>query len=301
MLLAEQRKRVFADLSETLKETVAWQLNGDWLERIPVLQQLPPNFLVQVALNMSTAVYAPKEKPPAQRLYVIIKGVCTYGGHTLKQGEHWGQKDMAKTKQPLCATAITYLHVNYVATQTIFELADSYGDADILRAIRKWILFQKFREHMFERLKLERKRVAWTARHPDDPFPAELQPITLNSPNLTIDYRVGKLTKDVDEIKQTLAALCAHLGMPVSGDLSKVAGSSAQHASLRAAPQGAAPHRASIATRPPPLRPAVSAASSIGTLRPLPLPLPPVARRYAPQGEDTRVEPSHPARVPGTP
>ena len=304
MLLAEQRKRVFADLSETLKETVAWQLNGDWLERIPVLQRLPEKFLVQVALNMSTAVYAPKEKPPAQRLYVIIKGFCTYGGQTLKQGEHWGQKDMAKTKQPMCATAITYLHVNYVATQTIFELADSYGDATILWAIKKWILFQKFREHACERLKLERKRKAWQKRLPDEPFPAELEPTALNSQNLTIENRVGNLTKDVDQIKQTLAALCAHMGMPpVSGDLSTRAGSSAPHDILRAAAHGTAPHRASIAARPPPLRPAVPAAGAIGTLRPLPLPLPPVARaaRYAPQGEDTRVEPSHPARVPGIP
>ena len=142
MLLAEQRKRVFADLSETLKGTIAWQINGDWLERIPVLQRLPRKFLVQVALNMSSAVYAPKEKPPAQRIYVIIKGVCTYGGPTLKQGGHWGQNDLANTKQPLCATAITYLHVNYVATQTILELADNYGDATILREMKKWMLFQ---------------------------------------------------------------------------------------------------------------------------------------------------------------
>ena len=315
MLLAEQRKRVFADLSETLKETVAWQLNGDWLERIPVLQRLPEKFLVQVALNMSTAVYAPKEKPPAQRLYVIIKGFCTYLGRTLKQGEHWGQKDMAKTKQPMCATAITYLHVNYVATQTIFELADSYDDDDntILWAIKKWILFQKFREHAFEQLKLKRKRIAYGERHPGEPLPTELQPKALNFQNLTIENRVANLTKDVDQmqrdfraVKGGLAALLTHFNLAVPGDLSTSAGSSAPQASPRTVPHGAASCRASIATRPPPLRPAVLAVSAIGALRPLPLaplPLPPVARaaRYAPQGEDTRVEPSHPARVPGTP
>ena len=48
---------------------------------------------------------------------MITKGVCTYGGKTLKPGGHWGQNDMASTKQPLRATAITYLHVNYVTTQ----------------------------------------------------------------------------------------------------------------------------------------------------------------------------------------
>ena len=36
--------------------------------------------------------------------------------------------NQASTKQPLRATAITYLHVNYVTTQTIFELADKYDE-----------------------------------------------------------------------------------------------------------------------------------------------------------------------------
>jgi len=154
---------------------VAWQLNGNWLESIPVLHRMPPKFLARVALNMSMAVYAPKEKPPAQRLYVISKGFCTYGGTTLKAGDHWGQRDMAATKYPLCATAITYLHVNYVATKTIFELADSFQDSTVLWELKKWMVFQKFREYVFNLVKLERKRAAWRAvKGEHAPFPDEL-------------------------------------------------------------------------------------------------------------------------------
>ena len=264
---------------------MAWQLNGDWLERIPVLQKMSSRFLVQVALNMSMTVYAPKEQPPAQRLYVIIKGLCTYGGHILKQGEHWGQRDMAKTKKPLCATAISYLHVNYVATQTIFELAENYDDDTVLRELKKWTLFQKFREHAFTELKLKRKRVAWRKANgvgEHEPLPPELQEKVLQSKNMTIENRMGKLAQEVDQIKQTLTALCEHLKMPVSTN----AGSSVPHAAPQTAPRGAASHRASIATRPPQLRPVLPAAGAIGALRPLPLPLPPVAKaaRPAPPG-----------------
>ena len=282
---------------------MAWQLNGDWLERIPVLQKMSRHFLVKVALNMSTTVYAPREKPPAQRLYVIIKGFCTYGGHILKMGEHWGQRDMAKTKDPLCATAISYLHVNYVATQTIVELAENFDDDTVLRELKKWTLFQKFREHAMTQLKLQRKRVAWRETYGEHkPFPANLQEKALKSNNMTIENRMGKLAQEVDQIKQTLDALCEHLKMPVSTKMPgssvpqhlKMPGSSVPHAAPQAAPQaaprGAASHRASIdgmmLARAAPLRPVLPAASAIGALRPLPLPLPPVAKaaRPAPPG-----------------
>ena len=59
-------------------------------------------------------------KPPAQRIYVIFQGCCTYKGQTLTVGETWGQADMAKTSRPVRAIATTYLLVNYVATRTIF-------------------------------------------------------------------------------------------------------------------------------------------------------------------------------------
>ena len=258
VLLADQRKRVFADLSDELKETVAWQLNGDWLESIPVLHRMPPKFLVRVALNMSMAVYAPKEKPPAQRLYVIIKGFCTYGGTTLKTGDHWGQRDMANTKHPLCATAITYLHVNYVATKTIFELADSFKDANVLRELKKWMLFQKFREHAFDRVKLKRKREAWRQAKGDAPFPDELKDLEYEKNHITVENRVYKLAQDVDQIKHTLKVLCDHFNVTMPASTNP--GSSARNTTPRTTSQGAAAHRASIHTRPPPLRQHVAAA-----------------------------------------
>ena len=281
VLLADQRKRVFADLSETLKETVAWQLNGDWLESIPVLHRMPPKFLVRVALNMSMAVYAPKEKPPAQRLYVIIKGFCTYGGTTLKAGDHWGSRDMANTKHPFCATAITYLHVNYVATKTIFELADSFEDANVLRELKKWMLFQKFREHAFDRVKLERKREAWRQAKGDEPLPDELKDLEYEKNHITIENRVYKLAQDVDQIKDTLNALCTHFNVKMPA--SKNPGSSARNTTPRTTSQGAAAHRASIHTRPPPLRQPIAAAlAATRLLRPQPLPLPPVPKAAPP-------------------
>ena len=292
VLLADQRKRVFADLSDELKETVAWQLNGDWLESIPVLHRLPPKFLVRVALNMSMAVYAPKEKPPAQRLYVIIKGFCTYGGTTLKTGDHWGQRDMANTKHPLCATAITYLHVNYVATKTILELADSFNDATVLRELKKWMLFQKFREHALDRVKRERKREAWKRDKGNEDFPEDLkepefkEKMTIEKRQMAIENRVYKLAHDVDQIKQNINALCTHFNVTMPASTNP--GSSARNTTPRTTSQGAAAaHRASIHTRAPLLRQHVTAAvAATRLLRPQPLPLPPVpkAARPAPPG-----------------
>lgn len=269
---------------------MAWQLNGDWLESIPVLHRLPPKFLVRVALNMSMAVYAPKEKPPAQRLYVIIKGFCTYGGTTLKTGDHWGQRDMANTKHPLCATAITYLHVNYVATKTILELADSFNDATVLRELKKWMLFQKFREHALDRVKRERKREAWKRAKGNEDFPEELkepefkEKMTIEKRQMAIENRVYKLAHDVDQIKQNINALCTHFNVAMPASTNQ--GSSARNTTPRTTLQGAAAHRASIHTRPPPLSSVAATVRAARLLRPQPLPLPPVpkAARPAPPG-----------------
>ena len=211
VLLAEQRKRVFNDLSDELQEDVAWTLNGHWLLRIPVLAKLKNRrFLVKVALAMTSAVYAPRERPTAQRLYVIIRGHATYLGRTLKPGEHWGQSDMAKTKRPARATALTYLHVNFVATQTILELAEKAGNK-VLWELKKYVIFQHMREYMLFQLRKERKKKAWRETRGDQEMPPDdtgkdadhVAPVTL-------EKRVETMAEEMKYVKKTIEAMAAH-------------------------------------------------------------------------------------------
>ena len=52
------------------------------------------------------------------------------------------------------------MRVNYVATRTIFELAEKDGTAATLWSIKKWVLFQSIRSYLLDNLRRERKRKA---------------------------------------------------------------------------------------------------------------------------------------------
>ena len=211
--LAEARKRVFGHFSEELQEEVAWEINGQWLLRIPVFRSLPRPFLIQVSLNLSSTVYAPKEKPPAQRIYVIFQGCCTYKGQTLTVGETWGQADMAKTSRPVRAIATTYLHVNYVATRTIFELAEKDGTAATLWSIKKWVLFQSIRSYLLDNLRRERKRKVREEvgkRVDDDDDGMRL--VNIVAP-VSVERRVESLGEEVAEVRRDMQLIKAALGV----------------------------------------------------------------------------------------
>ena len=222
--LAQARKRVFGNFSEELQAVVAWQINGAWLLRIPVFRSLPKPFLVQVSLNLSSTVYAPKEKPPAQRIYVIFQGCCTYKGQTLTVGETWGQADMAKTSQPLRAIATTYLHVNFVATRTIFELAEKDGTAATLWSIKKMIIFQSIRSYLLDNLRRERRRKARVEAmdrgylEDDDEVAQQQQqqqqrPVRSIVSPVSVQGRVESLSEEMAEVRRDMQLIKAALGV----------------------------------------------------------------------------------------
>ena len=217
--LAAARKRVFGHFSEELQAEVAMEINGMWLERIPLFRSLPKAFLVQIALNLSSTVFAPREKPPAQRIYVIFQGCCTYKGQTLTVGETWGQADMAKTSRPVRAIATTYLHVNYIATQTIYELAEKDGTTETLWSIKKAIIFQSIRSYLLDNLRRERRRQARieaghrTSRIDEDmEAEANLQMKRIVAP-ISVERRVESLSDEMQEVRKDLHLIKVALGI----------------------------------------------------------------------------------------
>ena len=70
---------------------------------------------MQVALSVKNAVFAPGDRLPPRRLYVILKGSAIYHGKTLGRGDSFGEQDVIlrgkKGKTRLQAYAVTFLHV----------------------------------------------------------------------------------------------------------------------------------------------------------------------------------------------
>ena len=54
-------------------------------------------FLVQVALSMRNEVYAPGDRLPPRRLYIITRGTAIYRGRVLNKGDSFGEQDVMLT------------------------------------------------------------------------------------------------------------------------------------------------------------------------------------------------------------
>ena len=123
-------------MTEGLQELVCERVNQRWLETVPFFRgmKLPDGkpvvlpvekpFLAKVAVALSSDVFAPMERPPPGRLYVIMKGTARYKGFNRGPGYCWGALDvmlpnvgdMIKLSRAL---AVDYLHVLHVDGDTL--------------------------------------------------------------------------------------------------------------------------------------------------------------------------------------
>uniref|UniRef100_A0A7S2BN34 Ion transport domain-containing protein n=1 Tax=Haptolina brevifila TaxID=156173 RepID=A0A7S2BN34_9EUKA len=102
---ANTRLRVMHDFSPFLTDKFVWQLNKDWLVKVPCFSLVVERmfnrpgsgmeaFLIKVALAMRPSVYVPAERLPARRLYIITNGTAFLYGRLFKRGESWGAEDV---------------------------------------------------------------------------------------------------------------------------------------------------------------------------------------------------------------
>ena len=83
--------------------------------------------LVKIALACKAAVFVPGDRPPAHRLYVIQKGTIAYKSTFVHQGMSWGMEDLLSRNNDASrhqATAITYVHVDYLTADAFNEIGE---------------------------------------------------------------------------------------------------------------------------------------------------------------------------------
>ena len=102
--------------------------------------------MVQVALSLKPAVFAPGERPSTGRLYIIHRGIALYGGRMLTAGKVWGD-DMLLTspelRKPFVCTAMNYLEVFMIGCEAVMSIAEDFPESKTL--IRKRQFFMSLR------------------------------------------------------------------------------------------------------------------------------------------------------------
>ena len=110
---AEGRSAIVQQLTTGLQEAVSEQVNEKWLQTVPffrglvgpdgkqVVDPVEKSFLAKVAVALQTGVFAPHERPPRGRVYVILQGDARYRGMRRTAGYCWGALDVSDRRSNL--------------------------------------------------------------------------------------------------------------------------------------------------------------------------------------------------------
>ena len=126
MAAAKSHTALLEMMSPKLQGEVTLLCNQKWIEQVWFFRGCEENFLVQVALSMTPAVYVPDETVPPGNLYVLHSGLILYGGRVVAAGQSWGD-DMLITRLDLqshfSALALSYANVFKISCTNLQRIA----------------------------------------------------------------------------------------------------------------------------------------------------------------------------------
>lgn len=98
LMQAQARRSIVEHMTVGLQEAVCEQVNQKVLSTVPffrgmtspdgtqVVRPVESSFIAKVAVALASDVFAPMERPPSGRIYVIMKGRARYKGSSRGQG-----------------------------------------------------------------------------------------------------------------------------------------------------------------------------------------------------------------------
>lgn len=129
--MASSHRALLRMMSPSLQGEVALRCNERWLRRVWFLDGAEPEFMVQVALNLSAMVFAPGELAASNYLYIVHRGLALYGGRVLSAGRVWGEDMILQSthlQTKYCARAMNYLEVYMIGREELLELATHFPE-----------------------------------------------------------------------------------------------------------------------------------------------------------------------------
>lgn len=124
--LAKSHTALLEMMSPKLQGEVTLLCNEKWIRNVWFFKGCEEDFLIQVALSMTPAVYVPDETVPPGNLYVLHSGMVLYGGRVVASGESWGD-DMLITRIDLqsrfSALALGYTNVFKISCSNLRRIA----------------------------------------------------------------------------------------------------------------------------------------------------------------------------------
>jgi len=154
--VAATNTELLTHFSPSLQAELAWRANRRWVQRVPFLVGTELRFMVQVALGLRPAVYAPGERPGPGWMYVIHRGIALYGGRMLTSGKVWGDDmllALPELRAQFVCTAMNYLEVFVLGCEMLHKIAADFPTSQ--KIIRKKTCRMAFRRMIVYLAKLE--------------------------------------------------------------------------------------------------------------------------------------------------
>lgn len=155
-------------LSPALRSEIVLMMSQRTLEVVWYLQSIEKGALVELALRMARAGYAPREKIPSDKLNILMRGVAAKAGNILtpppaKQCT-WGE-DIVVTAPALRdrrpASALTFVEVATLSRIALDEVLESYPDSrKIIQQAAMKIAMQRAIVVVSEYMKMKRTAVS---------------------------------------------------------------------------------------------------------------------------------------------
>jgi hypothetical protein len=106
-------------------------------------------FVAEMMTLMKPTIYAPRDKPPQDGMYLITSGSCWHRGESLGPGECWGIMDVTmRNPKKYRSIAATYLHVQVIKRDDFMVLEESFPE--IWAALKRWALWTAMKHWLVE-------------------------------------------------------------------------------------------------------------------------------------------------------
>lgn len=146
---ADTNRTLLELMSPTLQGEVAWHVNHRWLQRVPFLHNMPRPFLVEVAVNLHSIVFAPGDAAPHGLLYIVHDGLALHRGNLLTKGKVWGEDMILRSvhlRHRHLARALNYLTCLYMNRLELMSIASHYPNT--FKKLRRCAIFLALRREV---------------------------------------------------------------------------------------------------------------------------------------------------------
>jgi len=154
--------KVVRHLSPALQVEVIMETQKTFFSRVRFLRAAEEACCVQVALAMSSGVFAPGELAHLLHMYVLERGLAYYNGRIMIRGTMWGEQDvilpdgLVKYANLERARAMTYMEYNGISRDALLTVIERFPSTKArLRRTAIWIALSR---HMVSSARMELRR-----------------------------------------------------------------------------------------------------------------------------------------------